>query len=328
MRILKYIITSEILKNIASIEYGKAIIESQKVLPHWEKQLQKEATIRVIKHALGSDSYIFDDTRIKKHLDNISQDTPQEIKNFSEALEVVEKAAQTKDFDEIDIKNIHRKLTEKILPNTKQGRYRSTKMRGGKDPEEILAEMVKLFDWYSSLEAKETHPIILCGIMLFQIENIKPFDIMNSSVSKLTARVCLKMGGYGMNNFYSLEEFFDNNKFDYSRALETTNDENLTAWLEFFTDAFAREVSNTKEKVILLARDTRLAKASGRVHLTGRQERIIEFLQDYGMLQNRAFTKLFPNVSEDSVLRDLKILIDKGIVVKRGRTKSSRYELK
>jgi Fic family protein len=324
----EYTITSEMLKNIASIEYSKAIIESQTILPHWEKQLQKEAQIRTIKHSLGSDGYVFDDTQIRKHLDKISKGGPQEIKNLSKALKAGGEIAQTQDLDEQEIKEIHRKLTENVLPSTKQGRYRSTKLENSTNPDEILAEMVELFDWYNTLDAKETHPIITCGIMLSQMEKIKPFETMNSSIAKITARICLKIGGYGINNYYSLEDFFDKNKFDHSFALETTKDGDLTEWLEYFTDTMSREVSNVKEQIMLLARDTKLAKASGRVHLTERQERIIEFLQDYGLLQNKAFPKLFPGISEDSVLRDLKVLIDKGIIVKRGKTKSSRYELK
>jgi len=328
MFVPEYTITSEILKNIASIEYSKAIIESQAVLPHWEKQLQKEAKIRAIKHGLGSDGYIFDDTQIKRHLDKISKSTAKEIKNYTKALNVMEKVSHNKEVDEVEIKDIHRKLTENILPNTKQGRYRSSKLEEGTNPDEILAETVELFDWYNSLDAQEAHPIISCGVILSQMEKIKPFDAMNSSISKITAKLGLKIGGYGINDYYCLDEFFDKNKATHTKTLESTKEGDLTKWLEYFTDVMAREVSNIKEQVMLLARDTKLAKASGRIDLTERQERIIEFLQDYGLLQNKAFPKLFPGVSEDSVLRDLKVLIDKGIVVKRGKTKSSRYELK
>jgi Fic family protein len=328
MFVPEYTITSEILKNIASIEYSKAIIESQTVLPHWEKQLQKEANIRTIKHSLGSDGYVFDGTQIKKYLDKISKSAPKEIKTFTKALETMKEISHNKEVDEVEIKNIHRKLTEDLLPNTKQGRYRSTKLESGTNPEEILAEIVELFDWYNSLDAQEAHPIITSGIILSQMEKIKPFDAMNSSIAKITTKLCLKVGGYGINDYYCLEEFFDKNKYAHSKALDSTKDDDLTKWLEYFTDVMAREISNIKEQVMLLARDTKLAKASGRIELTERQERIVEFLQDYGLLQNRAFPKLFPGVSEDSILRDLKLLIDKDIVVKRGKTKSSRYELK
>ena len=35
--------------------------------------------------------------------------------------------------------------------------------------------------------------------------------------------------------------------------------------------------------------------------------------------------RLIPMISEDTILRDLKDLMDKGIIKKEGRTKSARY---
>ncbi len=104
-------------------------------------------------------------------------------------------------------------------------------------------------------------------------------------------------------------------------------DNDYTQWIEYFSEAFATQASTAQEKVKLLAKDTKVAKASGRNKLSPRQERIVEHLQDYGLLQNSDFTKLFPEKSGDSILRDLKALLDKGIVKKMGSTKSSRYEL-
>src|SRR3990167_8937964 len=177
----EYTITSEILKNVASIEHSKAVIESQAVLPHWEQQLQKEARIRAIKFSLITEGLIFEAGEIKKFLDGISKKVADEVRGFKEALDEVDEVSQTKELDEVEIKGIHKTLTEKVLPEIKQGRYRSSKMEGGVAPEEILASMVELFDWYNSLDAQETHPILTCGIMLSQIERIKPFDAMNSS---------------------------------------------------------------------------------------------------------------------------------------------------
>jgi len=82
-----------------------------------------------------------------------------------------------------------------------------------------------------------------------------------------------------------------------------------------------------REEILLLSKDTKILQASGSAELTERQEIIVAYLQDYGKIQNKDFEIILPNVSEDSVLRDLKVLMDKGIVVKKGKTKSSRYEL-
>ena len=59
--------------------------------------------------------------------------------------------------------------------------------------------------------------------------------------------------------------------------------------------------------------------------LTERQIKIIEYMQQIGYLQNKAFDSLFPMVSEDTVLNELKGLISQGIVKKSGSTKGAKY---
>ena len=301
----EYTITSEILKNISTIEYCRALIENTPILPHWQRQLQKEALVKTTQAVLIGEGFNFTEEVIKKEIDGFNPKGSSEVKNFITALSRVNELSHADELDDSEIKEMH-----KILST---GRYRSS--------EEILAEIVKLFDWYNSLDARDTHAILVAGIFHAQIERIKPFDNFNSAIAVLFARICLKLGGYSLNNFLAFED-------EHSPALESVSDDNFTEWLEYYTDTIARKISNLKEKVLLLARDTKIAKATGRIDLTPRQGKIVEYLQDYGILQNKDFTRIFPGVSEDSVLRDLKVLIDKGIVAKRGSTKSSRYELK
>ena len=48
MFVPEYTITPLILANIATIEYGKAIVDTTKILPSWRKQLQKEASVKTL----------------------------------------------------------------------------------------------------------------------------------------------------------------------------------------------------------------------------------------------------------------------------------------
>ena len=174
--------------------------------------------------------------------------------------------------------------------------------------------MVSLFDWHNSLDAKETHKIITAGIMKACLENIQPFEEMNSTAADMMTYVCLKTSGYGFRDLISIENYYRNTKADYRNSLESidqSGDQDLTEWLEYFTEALASEVSTVSQNIKLLAKDTKIAKATGRTKVSTRQERIIEYMQDYGMLQNKDFSRIFPDISEDTVLRDLKSLIDK-----------------
>ncbi len=59
--------------------------------------------------------------------------------------------------------------------------------------------------------------------------------------------------------------------------------------------------------------------------LTDRQLKIIEYIQEIGYLENKVFATLFPDVSEDTALREVQDLVKKGIVVKKGKTKGVKY---
>jgi Fe2+ or Zn2+ uptake regulation protein len=61
------------------------------------------------------------------------------------------------------------------------------------------------------------------------------------------------------------------------------------------------------------------------IMLTPRQLKIIEYIQKIGYLQNQAFEQLFPMVSEDTVLNEIKALVQAGIIKKHGVTKGARY---
>ena len=101
----------------------------------------------------------------------------------------------------------------------------------------------------------------------------------------------------------------------------------MTEWLEYFTEGLAIELNKIKERVAKISVDGKLReKLGGRaLLLSERQLKIIEYIQKTGFLQNVGFKQLFPMVSEDTVLNELKVLIKNGIVKKVGSTKAARY---
>lgn len=107
------------------------------------------------------------------------------------------------------------------------------------------------------------------------------------------------------------------------------NDGDLTFWLEYFTQGLAIELSKIREKVERISIDGKLREKLGGkpLMLTDRQLKIIEYIQEIGFLQNQAFAELFPMVSEDTILNELKPLLKQGIIKKQGVTKGAKYVL-
>lgn len=321
MYVPEYSITPKILKNISAIEYAKAVIETTSVLTSWENQLKKEAKVLLLQAYLNKIGLRFEQIVVKGFLDQVEPDTPLEFYDLLNTFDLVEKLAVKKDFTEKEVREIAKALTHK-------NGYRNIKLPGKTSPEELLAKIVQYFDWYQSLDGRETHPILLSAITKAFFEGLSPFKDNNGIISDFLSLLCMGVEGYDFRKILCPENYFIRSKTEYEIALNKAIESgDLTPWIEFYTEALSMEATNTQEKIKLLARNTKIAKATGRTKFTPRQERIVEYLQDYAILQNKDFTRVFPGVSEDSVLRDLKLLIQKGVVQKTGSTKSSVYEL-
>ena len=136
--------------------------------------------------------------------------------------------------------------------------------------------------------------------------------------------------GYDIKNFFCLDEYYDRNLQNYYQALQSVKppDNDLTGWLEYFSFGLLDEFSKIKEKVLKISRDVKIKKNIGQVVLNERQERIVEFISDYGKIQNQDWHNLFPEISDDTILRELKDLVKKKVIKKRGKTKAAYYELR
>jgi len=329
MYIPEYTVTPNILKSIASIEYNRSFIENTSILPNFENRLVREATSDFIVSSYRFLGEIISPQEVKKYVDRIGKEKGPKITNIINALTFARVLAQSQEIEEKSIKKMHKTLCQDLIPGRQTARYRNRKLVRKTDPEEILAELSELIDWFNSLDAMDTNPIIVSGIVKGQLEITYPFEFFNFFVSSVFSKIILLNRGYEFTNHTCIETYYNGSKRGYEQNLLSIieEEEDFTTWLEYYVEGMATQTATAVEKFKLYSKDTKLAKASGRIYLSNRQEKIVEYLQDYGILQNKQFSSLFPHISEDSVLRDLKKLINAGIIAKRGSTKSSRYEL-
>jgi Fic family protein len=197
---------------------------------------------------------------------------------------------------------------------------------------EVSYLMKDFFAWVNSPTALDLHSVIKAGIMHYEIVHIHPFTEGNGRVSRAMATLVLLTEGYDIRKLFSLEEYYDKDVAAYYYALRTADqnpNHDLTQWLEYFVNGVAIEFNRVKEQVQHLSVDLKLkAAAGGHIYLNSRQIKIVEYVENVGYLANARFKDLLPMVSEDTVLRDLKDLMDKKIIKKTGKTKSARYVMK
>lgn len=326
----EFTITTKVLNNIAKAEYARSIIENTAILQTWQNQLTKDAKTDTIFAGLQTEGINLGYETVKKYVYELSnQSSIPELASFVNAYKAASELAVNNDLQEQDIKYLARVILTDVLPRTRQNSYRSIELPNRIRPEEVLAEITEFVDWLNTREAREEHPVVVAAITKFTILNISPIDQFNNWISSLLCKLVLNTRNYSFKNWLSLEDSFykDRDEIDLLTSEIGVNSD-YTQVLEYFSEQLADRALNLAEQVKLLAKDTKVAKVSGRTKLTERQQNILAYLQDYGILQNKDFPTLFPKISEDSVLRDLKTLIDAGLIVKSGSTKSSRYELK
>jgi Fic family protein len=247
---------------------------------------------------------------------------------------------------EKQIKEIHRRTVYRLIPEESSGTYRETQvvLRDSRTGEitfrpppavEVPYLMEDFIHWLNLKESREIHPVLRAGIAHYAIAAIHPFIEGNGRTARAFATLVLFVEEYDIRRLFSLEEYFDRDAETYYKTLIATSNQSsdlterdLTSWLEYFTYGLSVELEKVREKVRKLSIDSRIRrKRGGQVMISERQVKIIEYLSENGQAVMRQLRQLFPDYSDDAILRDLQILTKKGIIKKKGSTKGAYYEL-
>lgn len=349
MYIPKFTITNKILKSIGSIEAAKEVIENAPLVPYYEKQFQTDALIRQVHHGThieGMDLSLDQTRRVLEGEEITAHERDvQEVINYRNVMGLLDDLAVKRGgYDMASLLDIHRETVNKIVSEDKSGALRQTKVIiRDEATQEIILEpptavevpyiLEDFFAWLNSDPSKEIHPILRAGIAHYILVSVHPFVEGNGRTARALANLILMREGYNIKRFFALEEHFDANPQNYYDAFSVVDKQtkniparDLTTWLEYFTQVVAIELEKIKERVRKISIDTKLkGKIGEQVALTSRQMRIVEYLSEVGSCAMQDLKSTLKMVSEDTILRDLTDLMDKGIIKKEGKTKAARY---
>lgn len=346
MYVPQFTITNKLLKLIGTIEAAKEVIENSPLVPAWEAKFREEAIVRTVHHGTHIEGNELNKTEAEQVLAGgkiVGRDRDiQEVLNYRNVLKFIEEYDKPQITEEA-VKHIHELTTHRLLTDEQVGEYRKTQVvvKNSATGEitfrpppalEVPFLMSSFLEWLGKITIDDVHTALKAGITHYEIVRIHPFMDGNGRVARAAATLVLFKDGYDIKRFFALEEYYDREPMAYYEALQSVGkaNGNLNVWLEYFIEGLAIELNRIKEKVKSLSTDLKIKKSLGgqQVALSERQIKIIEYIQESGFLQNKAFFELFPMVSEDTVLRELKDLLKKGIVVKEGTTKGARYVLR
>lgn len=362
-----FTISNKILKNIGILEAAREVILHAPLVPAWEAKFQEEAIIRTVHHGthIEGNALNYDEAaRVVAGHQIIGRERDiQEVLNYRNVLQFIDyfhqiqkDTAEIGDVDNIAMKEvikksegqlteevvlfIHQMITHRILAPGQSGSYRKIQVvvknsQTGEvefrpPPAIEVPYLVRGFlEFLRLTNAEELHPAIRSGISHYEMVRIHPFVDGNGRTARAIAILTMFLDGYDIKKFFSLEEHYDKDAVSYYTALKQVEIQsgNLTAWLEYYTEGLAIELTRVKEKVLSLSRDVKLKEQLGgqQFALSARQLKIIEYIQNTGFLQNKSYFELFPMISDDTVLRELQDLVRKGIIKKEGSTKGARY---
>lgn len=328
------------------IEAAKEVIENAPLVPAWEAKFREDAMVRTVHHGThieGNELTYTEAERLLAGAKIVGRERDiQEVLNYRNVLKYIESYTKTEVTEET-LKHVHELTVHRMLPEEAVGVYRKTQVvvKNSQTGEvtfrpppaiEIPFLLASFLQWLSPENADDLHTVLKAGIAHYELVRIHPFLDGNGRVARALATLVLFKAGYDIKRFFSLEEHYDNEPVIYYDALQSVGkaNGNLTMWLEYFTQGLAIELTRIKDKIKSLSTDLKLKKSLGGqpLALSERQIKIVEFVQENGFLQNKTFFELFPMISEDTVLRELKDLMKKGIVKKEGTTKGVRYVLR
>ncbi|OGD09774.1 hypothetical protein A2397_01770 [Candidatus Amesbacteria bacterium RIFOXYB1_FULL_44_23] len=242
---------------------------------------------------------------------------------------------------------IHRLVVDRVVQSSEAGvlRSRQVVLRNSitgeigfrpPTPLEVPFLIEDFFRWLNSDFGRKEHPILRAGITHYVLAAVHPFIEGNGRTARAMATLVMFAEGYDIKKFFALEDYFDKHADEYFGALmEVSNqspkleDRDLTPWLMVFTKALSMELTRIKDKIRELSVDIKMKQKMGRqVTLSERQMKIVEYLHANEAISMAEARGVLTMVSEDTILRDLKYLMEKGVISKKGSTKAAKYILK
>lgn len=357
----QYTITHNLLTYLNRIEAAKALIENAPLVPAWEAKFRDDALTRTVHYGTkieGNDlteaqaqqvvrlDAVIDAEEVSRQTGIIARERDiQEVINYRNVIKWIDQqdALHGKDLFSVDtLKTLHRLTMQNLIEEQHVGEYRDKQVivRSAAAGEVVFRPPVSVeipylledfFTWLTDPHQHHVHAIFKAAITHYQLVYIHPFIEGNGRTARAMATLVLYATDYDFKKFFSLEQYFDRDVEQYYQALlsvQQSQNHDLTYWLEYFCYGLALEIERVKEQVLKLSKDLKMKKDLGQqVALSERQIILLELLQNQGEIASQDAQKALPNVSVDTILRDLKDLMEKGVVMKHGVTKGVTYSL-
>ena len=331
----KYIITDKILDNLTAIAAAREVIEQAHLVPKWETKLRRQALLRNTHSSTAIEGNKLTLEQVEalaegKDVVATSKDKKEAL-NYLEALENIPSFTEKGKFKIADLLNIHRMITRDIMQNsTDSGVFRNRQVFVGKrvfdgttfkevveymppKTEEVPQLVQEFIDWLNLDKSWGMNPVLLAGIVHYEIARIHPFIDGNGRTARLFATVILYLSDFDHRRIFALDDYYDRDRQAYYAALKTAQiaDGDITRWLEYFTDGILYSVTEAKDAVLKVGSKRKSGQAQ--IALTPKQMQIVEFINVNGKVTNKDLQGLF-KISAQAVHKELVKLVELKVI--------------
>lgn len=188
-------------------------------------------------------------------------------------------------------------------------------------------EMKKFLDWFNADLTPKNY--IKSAVAHFWFVSIHPFDDGNGRISRAIADMALSQADDSTLRFFSISRQINKDKRKYNDILERCQKGgcDITLWIDWYLDCMSRAIESAGEMLSSILDKSIFWQTHSQVVVSDRQKTALNiYLDGYcGKLNVKNWAKQV-KVSDDTAGRDVKDLVEKGILIPQpGRVRDVSY---
>ena len=195
--------------------------------------------------------------------------------------------------------------------------------------ERLEKEMKSFLDWFNG--ASDIDLVVKAAVSHFWFVTIHPFADGNGRIARAIADMCLARADGSKDRFYSMSSAIEAERQEYYIQLESAQcgSTDITSWIAWFLGCLGRAIGAADTMLGDVFHKARLWQRINLRPVNKRQRKVIKrMLDDWsGHLTTSKYAKL-AKCSNDTALRDIRGLLDRGILARnKGGGRSASYRL-
>ncbi|WP_430612473.1 Fic family protein [Flavobacterium sp. JP2137] len=196
--------------------------------------------------------------------------------------------------------------------------------------ERLASEMKQFIDWYNNEQNLES--LLKAAVAHLWFITIHPFDDGNGRIARAITDMQLSKSDGVNQRFYSMSTEINKQKKSYYTILERIQkgDLDITVWVIWFLKCLKNSILHSNAIVDKVIKKHHFWVKNAGLLSNERQQKMLDKLMDdfEGNLNTSKWAKM-TNTSQDSALRDITDLVNKGILIKANSGgRSTHYILK